>query len=142
MLAYSLSLVHSHILVSLAAREAVSGTILTVTVSRDNKQIKLHATYSRAYTLWGPAPVLLSYFKLFHSFQCPHINQKKLKAGKSSHIAPSHPPPSATAHYDCRSPAGKAESSPHSHILVSLAAREAVSVRIWYYFYHLEPVHI
>ena len=27
-----------------------------------------------------------------------------------------------------------AESSPHSHVLVSLAAREAVSVRIWYFF--------
>ena len=24
---------------------------------------------------WGPVPDLLSYFKLFCSFQCPHINQ-------------------------------------------------------------------
>ena len=53
--------------------------ILTGTVSRDNKQTKLHVTYSRAYALWGPVPVPLSYFKPFRSFQCLHIYQKKFK---------------------------------------------------------------
>ena len=57
-------------------------TILTGTVSRDNKQIKLHATYSHACALWGPVPVPLTYFKPFGSFQCPHIIQKKFKAVK------------------------------------------------------------
>ena len=61
---------------------AAGNTVLTGTVSRDNKQIKLHATYSHAYALWGPVSVPLSYFKLFRSFQCPHINQKKFKAVK------------------------------------------------------------
>ena len=56
--------------------------ILTRTVSRDNKQIKMHATYSRAYALWGPVPVPFTYFKPFRSFQCPHINRKKFKAVK------------------------------------------------------------
>ena len=56
--------------------------ILTGTVSRDNKQIKLHATYSRAYALLRPVPVPLSYFKPFRSFQCLHINQKKFKVVK------------------------------------------------------------
>ena len=66
--------------------------ILTGTDSRDNKQIKLYATYSRTYALWGPVPVPLSCFKPFRSCQCPHINQKKFKAGKGSQIAPSHRP--------------------------------------------------
>ena len=35
-----------------------------------------------------------------------------------------------------------AESSLHFHILVSLAAREAVSVRIWYYSRPQEPTYI
>ena len=72
---------------------------------------------------------LLSYFKPFRSLQCPHINQKKFKAGKGSQIAPSHRSDrSLRLPLSCRI----AESSPHSHILVSSAAREAASVRIWY----------
>ena len=34
----------------------------------------------------------LRYFKPFRSFQCPHINEKKINAGKGSQIAPSHLP--------------------------------------------------
>ena len=49
--------------------------ILTGTDSRDNKQIKLHATYSRAYALWGPVPVP-SAFSSYSLLQCPHINKK------------------------------------------------------------------
>ena len=66
--------------------------ILTGTVSRDNKQIKLYRTYSRAHALWGLVPVSHSYFKPFHSFQCPHINQKKLKADKRFINRPISPP--------------------------------------------------
>ena len=55
-------------------------------------RVKLHATYSCAYALWGPLPVLLSYFKPFRSFQCLRVNQKKFNAGEGSQIAPSHFP--------------------------------------------------
>ena len=93
--------------------------IHTGTVSRDNKQIKLYAIYSRAR-----APVSHC------SFQCSHV--LKFKAGKRFINRPM-PSPSATTRDHCRSPAGQWNLPPDFLLLVSLAAREAASVRIWYY---------
>ena len=143
MLAYSLSSEHSHILVSLAAREAVPVRIWHLfslglfheIANRLSCMQHIHV-HTPSYSLWGPVPDPLTYFKPFHSFQCPQINQKKFKVGKGSQIAPSHLPR--------RQLASTAALLPDSGIFsalpyLSLAAREAVPVRIWYYCFQIFP---
>ena len=101
--------------------------VLTVTVSRDNKQIKLYTTYSRAHALWGLVPVPRSYFKPFSVLTSIRRSSRLGNVHKS-------PCPSSLGHSSRQLPlfCRKAKSSPYFHLSVSLAVREAVSVRIWY----------